>query len=84
MDANLPFLDVLITKSDLPHLETTTYRKSTCTVLLTNFTSFIAMPYKIGLLKTLEDRACKINSTEKTLKSDLAFIQKTLQKNMFP
>jgi hypothetical protein len=81
---NLPFLDVLITKSDLPHLETTTYRKSTYTGLLTNFTSFISMPYKIGLIKTLVDRACKINSTDKTLKSDLTFIQKTLQKNMFP
>ena len=73
VDGNLPFLDVLITKSDPPHLETTTYRKSS---------SFIAMPYKIGLIKTLVDRACKINNTEKTLKSDLVFIQKNTTKKI--
>ena len=84
VDGNLPFLDVLITKSDLPHLETTTYHKSTYTGLLTNFTSFIAMPYEIGLIKTLADRACKINSTEKTLKSDLVFIQKNTTKKYVP
>ena len=54
----LPFLDVLITRSDL-QLHTTTYHKSTYTGLLTNFTSFVSMPYKIGLIKTLVDRACK-------------------------
>ena len=83
-NSSLPFLDILITKSDLPHLETTTYRKSTYTGLLTNFTSFISMTYKIGLIRTLVDRACKINSKDQTLKSDIKFIQKTLQQNSYP
>ena len=42
------------------------------------------MPYKIGLIKTLVDRACKINSCNETLKIDLNSVITTLQKNMFP
>ena len=42
------------------------------------------MPYKIGLIKTLVDRACKINSSNVILKNDLTFIQNMLQKNMYP
>ena len=80
----LPFLDVLIEKSTNFRFETTTFRKSTYTGLLTNFTSFISMTYKIGLIRTLINRATKINSTSEGLKKDFKFIQQTLQKNMYP
>ena len=84
VNGKLPFLDVLLIKSDFSQIHTTTYHKSTYTGLLTNFTSFLSMPYKIGLIKTLVDRACKINSSNETLKKDLDSINTTLQKNMFP
>jgi len=63
---------------------TTTYCKPTSTGLLTNFTSFTAYAYKTGLIRTLTDRACKINSTVQALQHDLKRISDTLQKNMFP
>ena len=84
VDGKLPFLDILISKYDILCLHTTVYRKSTYTGLLTNFTSFISIGYKIGLIKTLVDRACKINSTIETLRKDTKFIQEILQKNMYP
>ena len=80
----LPFLDVLIERSLTSTYKTTTYRKPTNTGLLTNFTSFIDMNYKVALIRTLVDRAKKINSTNEGLKKDLKVIQQTLQKNMYP
>ena len=58
----LPFLDVLIDNNHVPVL-TTVFRKSTFTGLLMNFTSFTSSSYKLGLIRTLIDRAYKINST---------------------
>ena len=81
----MSFLDVLISKSDIPSVATTTYRKPTYTGFLTNLTSFTSLPYKIGLIKTLVDRACKINSCSETLNNDLSYIREILlKKNMFP
>ena len=59
----LPFLDISISKAEGRNFNTTTYRKSTYTGLLTNFTSFTSIHYKVGLIKTLIDRARKVNST---------------------
>ena len=39
------------------------YRKKTFTGLLTNFYSFTSYSYKIDLIRTLVDRAYKINNT---------------------
>ena len=58
----LPFLDVLIDNNQVPVL-TTVFRKPTFTGLLLNFTSFTSYSYKLGLIRTLIDRAYKINST---------------------
>ena len=58
----LPFLDISISKTEGRNFGTTTYRKSTYTGLLTNFTSFASIHYKVGLIKTLINRTCKINS----------------------
>ena len=83
-EGTLPFLDVLIRRTENGDISTTTYRKPTNTGLLTNFTSFTAFSYKTGLIKTLIDRAFKINSSLELRKIDLSFITNTLQKNMFP
>ena len=52
--------------------------------LLTNFCSFTSFSYKIGLVKTLTDRAHKINTDAFKLANDLKFVAKVLQKNSFP
>ena len=83
-NGRLPFLDILITRTADMTFTTTTYCKPTSTGLLTNFTSFTAYAYKTGLIRTLTDRACKINSTVQALQHDLKRISDTLQKNMFP
>ena len=50
------------------------FEKKTYTGLLTNYLSFTSFQYKLGLIKTLIDRAYKINDTTHTI----------LRRNMFP
>ena len=84
-DRTLPFLDVLISHTpDSNKFETKTYYKPTYTGLLLNFASFPPFSYKIGLVKTLVERAHKINSTESNLKDNIKFIFKMLQKKLYP
>ena len=83
-DGLLAFLDVQVSRNPHGVPITTTYRKPTNTGLLTNFTSFTSFTYKIGLIRTLTDRAHKINTDAIKLANDLKFIAKVLQKNSFP
>ena len=83
-NGKIPFLDVLVSKLECGQFHTTTYRKPTNTGLLTNFTSFCSFSYKVGLIKTLVDRAYKINSGDISRDTDLSFISKVLQRNLFP
>jgi len=62
VDHKLPFLDVFI-HNHSPGPTTTVFRKKTFTGLLTNYFSFTALSYKIGLVRTLIDRTFKINNT---------------------
>ena len=81
----LPFLDILICKNDEnSSFTTSTFRKTTFTGLLTNFLSFTSFSYKKGLIKTLIDRAHKINSHWDGLNKDLKKVKHILQKNLFP
>ena len=59
----LAFIDVCINNKDPSCLITSVYHKKTFTVLLTNFFSFTSLSYKLGLIRTLLDRAYKINNT---------------------
>ena len=63
----LPFLDVLLSKQRLNNDEcsciTSVLWKKSYTGLLTNYFSFTPFHYKFGLIKTLIDRAYKINNT---------------------
>ena len=45
------------------NLKTSTYRKSTYSGLVLNYTSFTSRFYKISLIKLVIDRAYKINIT---------------------
>jgi hypothetical protein len=81
--SSIPFLDVLITRDD-NRLLTNVYRKKSYTGLLTNFFSFTAQSYKVGLIRCLIDRAFKICSTWNDFKHQISEISVILQKNQFP
>ena len=59
----LAVLDVCISNKDPCNLLASVYRKNTFTGLLTTFYSFTSYSYKIGLIRTLVDRAYRINNT---------------------
>lgn len=66
----LPFLDVLVDNNDPYSLLTRDYSKKTFTGLLNNYFSFI-FSYKVGLIRTLVDRAYKINNSWLGLHEDI-------------
>ena len=80
----LPFLDVLIDNHEPSSSLTRVYRKKTFTGLLTNYFSFTSYSYKVGLIKTLVDRAYKINSTWLGFHGDINYLTDILKKNLFP
>ena len=80
----LPFLDVLIDNHDPSSSLTRIYRKKTFTGLLTNYFSFTSYSYKVGLIKTLVDRAYKINNTWLGFHEDINKLTDILKKNLFP
>ena len=62
VDNKLAFLDVLVNNNPL-NVQTSVFRKKTFTGLLTNYFSFNSFSYKMGLVRTLVDRVCKINNS---------------------
>ena len=87
-DGKLPFLDVLLSKQRSSNNEcsciTSVFRKKTYTGLLTNYFSFTPFQYKLGLIKTLIDRAYKINNTTQGFQNDINTLTTILKRNMFP
>ena len=63
---------------------TRVYRKKTFTELLTNYLSFTSYHYKVGLIKTLVDRAYKINNTWLGFHEDITKLMDILKNNIFP
>ena len=80
----LAFLDVCIDNNDPTCLKTSTYRKKTFTGLLTNFFSFTSFSYKVGLIRTLVDRAYKINNSLLSFNNDVKRLTHIFKKNQFP
>ena len=80
----LPFLDVLIDNNDPSSSLTSVCRKKTFTGLLTNYFSFTSYSYKVGLIKTLVDRAYKINNTWLGFHEDINKLIDILKMNLFP
>ena len=58
--------------------------KKTFTGFLTNCFSFTSYSYKVGLIRTLVDRAYKINNTWLGLHEDITKLMEILKKNLFP
>ena len=80
----LPFLDVLLNNTDPNSLLTRVYHEKTFTGLLTNYFSFTSYSYKVGLIRTFVDRACKVKNTWLGLHEDLTKLMDILKKNLFP
>ena len=84
VDHKLPFLDVFI-HNHSPGPTTTVFRKTTFTGLLTNYFSFTALSYKIGLVRTLIDRTFKINNSQWSgFHNDVKHLTFVVRKNLFP
>ena len=83
-DNTLAFLDVLINNKDPTNLITSVYRKKTFTGLLTNFLSYTSFSYKLGLIRTLIDRAYKINSTLLGFNNEVKKLSYIFKKNQYP
>ena len=79
----LSVLDVCINNNDPSCLKTSVYRKKTFTGLLTNFFSFISFSYKVGLIRTLVDRAYKINNSLLSFNNDVKKLTHILKRNQF-
>ena len=67
----LAFLDVLVNNASSSSPITSVYHKTFYTGLLTNFFRFSPHSYKVGLVKTLVDRAYKINNTGHDFHKDI-------------
>ena len=78
----LSFLDVLVTNGD--KLSISVFRKKTFTGLLTNFLSYTAETYKIGLVKNQLFRAYHISNSWKNFHDELSRVYNILLKNSFP
>ena len=83
----LPFLDVLLSKQSANDHQgsfiTSVYHKKTYTGLLPNYFSFTPFKYKLGLIKTLIDRAYKINNTTQGFHNDIKNLPEILKRNVF-
>ena len=80
----LAFLDVCISNKDPCTLLTSVHRKNTFTGLLTAFSSFTSYSYKIGLIRTLVDRAYRINNTLAKFNDDVKKLFDIVKKNQYP
>ena len=82
-DHSLPFLDVNVSFKD-GFLVSSVYRKPTFTGLMMNYFSFVPSCYKNGLVRTLIDRAFKINNQWSFFHKDLKRLRSILCRNLFP
>ena len=85
----LSFLHVLLSKQSASDHRgsfiTSVYRKKTYyTGLLTNYFSFTPFKYKLGLIKTLIDRAYKINNTTQGFHNDIKNLSEILKRDIGP
>jgi hypothetical protein len=80
---SLPFLDVLVQRSDAGQLLTSVYRKPTWTGLYSHFLSFVPMSYKRNLVFNLFHRARRICSAN-ILEAEHSLLRSTLEANGYP
>ena len=79
----LPFLDVFI-KRDNGSFTTLLYRKQTFSIIYTNFNSFLAKSYKLGLVFMLLHRSYIICSSYNDFHLEIHKLEDILLKNAYP
>ena len=77
-------MDVPLDNSEPNSSLTSVHRKKTFTGLLTNYFNFTTHSYRVGLIKTLVDRAYKINNTWLGFDEDITKLMDIRKKNIFP
>ena len=82
-NGRIHFLDVMINRSGNGSIKRSVYRKSFWNKQYLHFRSSVPVKYKIGLLKTLIDRAKKICS-EDLLETELNNVKEDLSNNGYP
>lgn len=82
-DSKLPFLDVLLTRTEHGWIQRRVYRKPTWVGQYTHFYSFVPIKVKRNLVHCLYDRAAKICSTN-TLAEEIEFLANTFRQNGYP
>ena len=81
--ASLPFLDILITRSN-GLFSTSVFRKKSTTPLSMNFYSFSYLKYKISAVRTLIHRAYYVSSSYFSFHKEIVFLTKYFSSNGFP
>jgi hypothetical protein len=81
---SIPFLDTLISVKEDGHLKTRVYRKSTHTNQYLNFNSHHPTIHKLGVVRTLLDRAEVIVSEEKDRETEVNTITEALSICNYP
>ena len=74
-EQKLPFLDVLIKRTETDEIETSVYRKPTNTDIYMNWKSHAPGTWKVATLKSLVKRALLVSSTKSALEHELGHIQ---------
>ena len=77
-NCQLPFLDVLVLRDSSGYLNTSVYRKPTHTNQFLNFGSNHPLPTRIGVARTLFDRACNIVKDQDQLQKEKQHIKTSL------
>jgi hypothetical protein len=80
----LPFLDVLVSRSDSGLISTSIYRKETYSGLLMQYDSFVPSSYKKSLVNGMIHRAWRICSSSELFHEELVNIKCLLRSNGFP
>ncbi|XP_072172336.1 uncharacterized protein [Diadema setosum] len=84
VDNSIPFLDTKITKRPDGTTKMVVYRKKTHTGQYPNFQSHHPFHQKLGVIRTLMDRAHSIVTEEADLKAEEDYIQSSLRKCGYP
>ena len=79
----LPFLDVKVFR-DGDCFTTSIHRKATFSGVFTNYSAFIPIEYKRGLIDTLLHRAYMVNSSLSGLHDEITRLKGILKKNGYP
>jgi hypothetical protein len=80
----LPFLDVLIERTEDHKLKTSVYTKTTNTGECMNYNSITTEQYKLAVVRTFLHRAYKISSSWELLHSEMQRIKQLLTNNNYP